>query len=180
MTAVTIPLNKPVKVNIGCETRLRPGYINIDRDGHPGVDIVCDAAKIDLPDGCAEEVYASHILEHFTHDQTVPVLKEWRRLLAPEGLLKISVPDFARAMELYSKAGLSDWLVYFIWGDQKSRGAFHYTGFNEQRLTDCLKVAGFSDIIRVDAWPDVGRTEAANLVSNYDRRPISLNMLAKK
>ena len=177
MAVDTIP---SLKLNLGCNNRFRSGYINIDKDQYPGVDKVCDVSKIDLPDGCAGEIYASHILEHFSHRKTLDVLREWYRLLEPAGILLISVPDFDRTVELYMVGGLNDWVNQFLWGDQGYDGAYHYCGFNEQRLTNFLEQAGFTDIIRVGGLPGSQPGDCSNLVSNWDKKFVSLNVIAKK
>ena len=35
------------------------------------------------PDGVADEIRASHVLEHFSHTITLDVLREWARVLKP-------------------------------------------------------------------------------------------------
>jgi ubiquinone/menaquinone biosynthesis C-methylase UbiE len=129
-------------------------------------------------DGEASEVYASNVLEHFPHTRTGEVLKEWRRVLAPGGVLKVSVPDFDRAVEIYQKCNLAPWVINFLWGDQGYPGAFHYCGFNEVVLRSALKDAGFSDISRVDQLPGSDKVECSNNRSNMDGRLVSLNMVA--
>lgn len=47
---------------------------------------------------CAAGVYASHMLEHLSLDDRSRALREIRRLLAPEGLVRLVLPDLrARA-----------------------------------------------------------------------------------
>jgi len=167
-----------VKLNLGCHNRPKEEYTNVDMDQYPGVDMVSDVSKLDLPDSCAEEIYASNVLEHFPHTRTMEVLKEWNRLLKEDGILKISVPDFDRAIEIYQKSGLCDWVVNFIYGDQGYPGAFHYCAFNEIRLTKILKEAGFSEVSRVEYLPSAGPDECSMLVSNVDMKPVCLNMVA--
>jgi len=169
-----------MKLNLGCNNRIRVGYINVDRDKYDGVDVVADVSKLPFKDGEAEEVYASHIAEHFHHTRTLEVLKEWHRVLKPGGILKIAVPDFQRAVEIYLKTGLQPWIRNFLWGDQGYEGAFHYTGFDEKSLTAILKEAGFDDICRVDKLPGCQHNECSNNVSNIDYKPVSLNMVAVK
>ena len=169
-----------MKLNLGCNTRIREGYVNVDKDKYPGVDVVTDVSKLPFPDNYADEVYVSHILEHFPHTKTVDVLKEWHRILKPGGMLKIAVPDFARTIELYYKTGLCDWIVNYLWGDQIYEGANHYCGFDEARLRKMLKLAGFTDIARVENLPGYQEDECSTNVSNLDGKPVSLNMVAIK
>lgn len=169
-----------MKLNLGCHNSIRPGYINIDKDKYEGVDVVCDVSKLPFPDNHVNEVYASNVLEHFPHTKTLEVLKEWHRVMAPGSVLKISVPDFDRAIEVYQKKGLCDWIVNLLWGDQIYDGAFHYCAFNEPRLRDLLKKAGFEDISRVERLPGSSNSECSTLVSNIDFKYVCLNMVCVK
>ena len=169
-----------LKLNLGCNTRIREGYVNIDKDKYLGVDVVADVAKLEYANNSVSEIYASHILEHFSHLRTVDILKEWHRVLEDGGILKLSVPDFDRMIKLYQKTGLVDWLTYVIWGGQEYDGAFHYCGFNESRLRKALALAGFTDISRVENLPGASNNECSTKVDNLDFKSISINMVVVK
>jgi len=170
-----------MKLNLGCNTRIRDGYVNYDKDKYLGVDEVGDVSDLGrYQDNSVEEIYASHILEHFKHIHTSDILKEWRRVLKPGGVLKISVPDFRRAVEIYLQTGMKDWIVYFLWGDQLYDGADHRQGFDEGRLRSYLEKAGFTDISVVETLPGSQPNECSNNISNIDRRLVSLNIVAVK
>jgi hypothetical protein len=82
-----------VKLNLGCGTDIRPGWVNVDRAGLPGVDIVAD-----LDDGWAwlteqaERIDAWHLFEHVP--DPVHFMKECWHALRTGGLLDIRVPWF--------------------------------------------------------------------------------------
>jgi len=86
---------KPVRrLEIGPGQSPAPGYETLDLVPAPWVDYVLDAAgPLPFPDGLFQEVYASHILEHIPWYLVERVLREWVRILAPGGWLKIIVPD---------------------------------------------------------------------------------------
>lgn len=168
-----------IRLNLGARNRAISGFRGIDCDAHPGVDEVGDVADLSCyADGSVAEIYASHVLEHFPHPRTAAVLAEWARVLAPGGILYVAVPDFARAAELYSKFGLADWVVNFLWGDQGYATAFHYAGFDETRLRALLLAAGFSEASRVELFPVFAPNDCSTNVSNFDGEPVSLNMVA--
>lgn len=85
-----------MKLNIGCGNRRLPGYTGTDAVPRPGADIVAPADKIPLPDGCADEVLAVHVWEHFLLWECDGVAAEWRRLLKPGGLLVLEMPDLIK------------------------------------------------------------------------------------
>jgi SAM-dependent methyltransferase len=71
--------------------------VDLDEDVNP--DIKADARDIPLPDGCADAVFSSHVLEHLPETDLPRTLGEWRRLLKPDGELVINVPNLQMAAE---------------------------------------------------------------------------------
>lgn len=175
-------IKETLKLNLGARTTTIPGFKNVDKDQHGQVDIVSDVSKLEVDDNSVSEIYASHILEHFSHKKTVDVLKEWLRVLEPGGELKIAVPDFEATMLIVQQHGLTDWVVNYLWGDQVYDSAFHYAGFDEDRLTGLLEDAGFIGVERVEYF-DLVNGDCSCLGFNMDdgkRFSVSLNMIAYK
>lgn len=81
-------------VNLGCGSRYRPDWTNIDIVScGPGV-IAHDLNKgIPLPDASCDVVYHSNLLEHLQQADALPFLRENYRVLKPGGILRIAVPD---------------------------------------------------------------------------------------
>lgn len=171
---------KMVKLNLGARDQALKGFINIDLDKHEGVDVIGDASDLSyFADGAISEIYASHILEHFPHTRTLAVLKEWNRVLVKGGILYVGVPDFRRTVELYLKYNMQDWIVNSLWGDQGYKTAFHYTGFDFDRLASFLEQAGFSESSQVDFFP-FKTDNCSDKLDTIERKPVSLNVIAIK
>lgn len=169
------------KLNLGCNTRILKGYTNIDFTGYPGVDIVSDVSKLGMfKDESVDVIRASHILEHFKYNDTKRVLDEWYRILKKDGLLYLSVPSWERAVEIYQKGGLQEWIVYFLYGDQKDEGSYHYTVYDFKRLCRVVGLSGFKEVSEIENVPDNTQEEANNLVSTIDGKSISLNVVCQK
>lgn len=94
-----------MKLNIGARNSRIKGFKNLDVQPGKNIDYICDAEVLSqFKDGSIEEIYASHILEHFYHTKTEKVLKEWCRVLKVGGKLYLSVPDWDKIIErLFSK-----------------------------------------------------------------------------
>lgn len=171
-----------MKLNLGCRNRKIEGFTGIDCDPHPGVDIVSDASELGMfKDNSVEEIFASHILEHFPHTKTRDVLKEWHRVLNDDGILYVAVPDFKRTVEIYQKMGkLSPWIINYLCGDQEYKTAFHYCLFDHEYLSKMLLDIGFKEASQVEDFPIGDPMDCSRNVSNLDGKSVSLNIIAIK
>ncbi len=83
----------PRKLNLGCGTDIKEGWVNLNIVQLPGVDVVHDIEKLPLPfaDNSFDEILCQDILEHVEY---IPVLKDIHRILASGGKVHIRVPHF--------------------------------------------------------------------------------------
>jgi predicted SAM-dependent methyltransferase len=66
-------------------------YIGVDIVKLPGVDKVCDITKkLPFKNKSVDEIICIHTLEHVRN--LIPVMKEFHRILKPNGILRIWVP----------------------------------------------------------------------------------------
>ena len=81
------------KLNLGCGTDIRPGYVNLHAAELPGVDVAHNIEKLPLPfrGGEFDEILALDVLEHVDYPR---ILKDLHRILAPGGRLIVRVPHF--------------------------------------------------------------------------------------
>lgn len=86
----------PRRLNLGCGTDIRPGWVNLDCARLPGVDVVHDLSCLPLPfeAGQFSSICAKDVLEHLDY---IPLLKELHRILQVGGTLEIQVPHFTSA-----------------------------------------------------------------------------------
>lgn len=147
------------RLNVGAGDVEIPGYIPVDRR------FGSEAYPLDFPDEFADEILASHVLEHFARVEIRPVLIEWRRVLKPGGVLEVATPDFHKVVEL---AKVSDEWQAVLFGGQMDENDFHKVAFTPGILENELRIAGFEDI-----RPWKGEYGCAAL-------PISLNLQGVK
>jgi len=67
--------------------------------------------RIPVADGAADVVYSSHMLEHLERPEARRFLREAARVLKPDGILRIVVPDLQRLVAQYLESGDGDQLV---------------------------------------------------------------------
>lgn len=136
-----------MKLHIGCANRYFKGWTNLDIN--PGVADVIDDAKTlnSISDNSCDIIYAAHVLEHFGRYQVLDVLKIWFRKLKVNGVLRLSVPDFAKVVYMYQKGtSLDTQLLGYITGGQRDQFDYHKMMFDRQNITRLLKEAGFTKI----------------------------------
>lgn len=87
-----IKQTKEVKLNIGCGKKYEKDFIGIDiRDC--GQEIVWDVREgIPFPDESVDFIWSSHVMEHFTEDESENVLREMYRVLKPGGICQHRLP----------------------------------------------------------------------------------------
>ena len=99
-------VNKSSKkyLNLGCGLNLTSGFINLDYQWIPKIDICWDITKgIPLRSNTMSGIYAEHCLEHITFSQCQKVLNDLYRVLEPGGTLRIVVPDAELYLDLYNR-----------------------------------------------------------------------------
>lgn len=174
-----IATEKEIRLNLGGRGTKIPGFWTVDLSEEHDVDIKSDVSDLShFADGSVAEIYASQVLEHFPHVQTEDVLKEWSRVLKSGARIIIGVPDFDRAVELYQKIGLTEWLMNFLYGDQGYALAYHYRPFTFASLAALLNKAGFHGIKRLTEMPY--GVDCSSLICNVDKKNVSLNVEAYK
>jgi len=155
-----------IKLNLGFGNLPRQHYYNVDSDK-----ISCRCAKIDgysrvimadvrhLPfdDHSVDEIYASHLLEHFGVNDIIPLLREWLRVMRKGGTLTIRVPNMRAIANAYaaeekhhvtevaSVVQVGIWRYFSqIWGLQTGSGQFHKSGSDKESLNAILGGIGIS------------------------------------
>lgn len=103
-----------MKLNLGCGTDIRKGYLNADYQKFKGVDKVVNLNVLPLPfkDNSAEEIICQDILEHMTD---IPkFILELARITKPGAKVFIRVPHFTSRN---------------VWGDLEHKRGFNWDSF---------------------------------------------------
>ncbi len=178
----------PYKLHLGCGNIKLAGFCNVDALETIAADVVDDIRTLKrFPNGSAQEIYACHVLEHFAHDEVMPLLHRWFEVLRPGGVLRISVPDIDRIMRIYQTnpthfqtKGHSPW-IGLIYGGQSTPYDYHKTGFNACWLAYLLEQCGFEQCEEYPHLPHfVPGTVDASVADAPFGEFFSLNMMARK
>jgi SAM-dependent methyltransferase len=93
---------KKIKLHLGCGKRyFGPDWTHIDGGNHKHLHSH-DITKLPFEKDSVDLVYASHVLEYFDLEEAGEVIKEWRRVLIPDGVLRLAVPNFEVMARLYN------------------------------------------------------------------------------
>ena len=146
--------NKGLYLNIGCGDCRYPGFINIDKFIR-GKDVLpADALYLPFKDGAVSFIYSAHSLEHLPIRDGKLALKDWKRVLKPQGRLIIELPDLQAICHnvlnsMYPQQ--LQWNLYTLFGYQidprnpdtldapKDLGQYHLSGYTQTSL--CLELA---------------------------------------
>lgn len=129
-----------LKLDIGSGPNPIPGF--------KGVDPYCDtdyrAEMWDLPfaNDSVDEIFSSHALEHIPQKMVLPTLAEWRRVIKPDRIITIRVPDLEWCVTNWLKNKSLGWELATIFGNQERDGEFHKTGFTTPIMIHYLMQSG--------------------------------------
>jgi SAM-dependent methyltransferase len=162
----------PVFINAGCgspENSRLPAFfrkwrqIRVDVDPALQPDVVANIADLSvIPDGSADAVWSAHCVEHLFAYEVPMALAEFRRVLRETGFACIIVPDLQAIAHwiatdrlhepIYESAAGPVTAHDMLWGFGQAiaRGKSamaHHCGFTPTPFLQCLKEAGFAEIV---------------------------------
>ncbi len=89
----------PKRLNVGCGRDILPGWVNLDGQAGPGVDVVRDletcggmnvADRLPFENDTFDEILLSHVLEHVRN--VYPLISEFWRVAKPNAIMTCRVP----------------------------------------------------------------------------------------
>ena len=151
-----------IKINMGCGWRnFGKEWIHIDGGeyDHLDYDNIVDLQNFD--DNSVDLIYSSHVIEYFDREEVLELLTEWKRILKPEGVLRLAVPNFEAMCKLYLDSNYSlETFLGPLYGRMEMSGTkiYHKTTYDFATLKKVLINAGFTKIKLYD-WR---KTDHAN------------------
>lgn len=150
----------PIRLHIGCGSRLFDGYINIDGEylsGTPGVIIHDITRPFSLPDNSVDEILSVHVIEHIMRDRVQEMMRDWLRVLKPGGFVAVEWPDFLKmcqevvnhpnCLDFDADRRLQKRSILGIYGDNlryPDPVMWHKWGYSEASLCRLFEHVGFS------------------------------------
>jgi hypothetical protein len=82
------------RLNLGCGSDHRKGWINVDVDPDAGADLVADAQSLPTQsDASVDVIEARQLVQYLGYYEALAALGEWKRVLKPGGELFLELPD---------------------------------------------------------------------------------------
>ena len=141
-----------VKLHLGCGKRdFGPTWVHIDKADFPHVKYK-DVTKLPFETGTVDVIYACHLIAYFDREEIIPILKEWKRVLIPGGVLRLATPDFRAMAKMYLRENCSNLNQFLgpLYG--KMEGIYHKTTYDLYSLIELLASVGFKDIRKYDRF----------------------------
>ncbi|MGV6809882.1 MAG: class I SAM-dependent methyltransferase [bacterium] len=147
-----------IRLNLGCGHQPKAGYLNVDQRALPQVDIQADVLKLPVDANMVKEIYAAHLVEHFTLQQLrQAVLPYWRDCLQANGTLTLVAPNADAMIRAYADQQIDfQQLSTVLMGMQEYDGDFHYALLSPESLSKLLQEAGFQSVEIVEAAKENG------------------------
>lgn len=160
------------RLEIGSGNRPLPGYEHLDIDPKcPEVDYVSSMEIVPVEDNAFDEIVSIHSIEHISWRSGAKALKEWHRVLKPDGRLYVATPNLRWIAQMYLENAPSGWgqdfavlhpdekahlkvngsYMHTLWANFKifsstAGGDNHYACYDAVLLTELLKQAGFKKL----------------------------------
>ena len=147
--------DEPARLNWGCGPKGEPGWINADLARHSTIQLSGDIRDgLPIEDDCLDYVVSIHALPMIPLSDVPDVLTELRRVLRPGGTLRLSLPDFDRAVDAYRR-GDGD---YFLVPDRDAETpsgklvtqllwyGYSVSLFTPEFADELLRKAGFTEV----------------------------------
>jgi SAM-dependent methyltransferase len=169
------------RLNLGCGEQVAVGWVNVDRRQPevipPGADVLLADLRGRLPFESYrfDSIVAHHVLDMLEQNELVVLLLEVERLLAPDGVFRITSPDIAAGIRAWqdndadwfpNRTGQIDsqfcaWLTWY--GTRR-------TLFTIRSITPLLQAAGLETIVAGSAGTLIGTISNDREITSLDTR----------
>ncbi len=137
-----------MKLHLGCGKKKWDGFVNVDLHDS---DVDCDIRTLPFGDNSADEIHAIHVVEHFFITEIENILKEWKRVLKPGGLLAIELPCWDKVIEHIQAGSPENFTRWPLYGDPSTHKdgvpALHKWCYSFKEMQTLLELCGFAHIV---------------------------------
>lgn len=118
------------------------GYVSVDNERSGPWKILHDLREpFPLQDACIDRIHTEDCIHYLTETDLLKLLKECRRILKPEGFMRIAVPDYESPKDKPFRINGRD-----------PRYPLHLTLTDKPLMEKLLAEAGFTDVKFLSHW----------------------------
>ena len=176
------------RLNWGCGDSGEPGWLNSDLKDGPGIQIIADIRDgLPIEEASLDYIVSIHALPMISYPDLVPVLRELHRMLKPDGVLRLGLPDLDRGIQAYLRRDLDYFLVPD--SDVQSYGGkfivhllwygYSVTLFTADFIEELLQTAGYRHV-RHCRFKETSSAHAPGILELDNREAESLFVEAVK
>ncbi|HYG64379.1 MAG TPA: hypothetical protein VEL74_17505 [Thermoanaerobaculia bacterium] len=138
--------SQPIRLHIGSGKVRLPGWLNVDIQALPGVDVVADVTK-GLHYTDVEAIFAEHFLEHLAIDDALKFLQESHHALAAGGWIRLSTPNLDWVWVTHYRLEADEEMkrTYALGLNRAFHGWRHRFLWNREMLGEALLACGFEE-----------------------------------
>jgi len=163
--ALVKKIKGPIKLNVGCGTDYKKGWINIDNNTDENI----ESDKLDLDwdmrnplpfdDNSVDFIFNEHFFEHLTPDEARSAMTDLMRILKPGGVMRIAMPDLEDIVDHYLNVPLDKdpviekFKIDFVktraeWMNMSFRWWGHLWLYDWEELVRRLHEVGYDNVVR--------------------------------
>jgi ubiquinone/menaquinone biosynthesis C-methylase UbiE len=144
-------MSEPIKLNLGCGTDYRVGFVNIDDNsqGKFKVDVEANVHTLEYEPETVSHILVIHLICYFTPPELDEALRRWYQWLIPGGQLQIESGNIYSVCKHILKAKTINELhgkqcIRQLYGWESSHG--HKWAWAPITVKDAMEQVGFKEI----------------------------------
>lgn len=160
-----------LKVHLGCGDNIFHGWTNVDIEGP--AQIKADLSQnVPFNDNSVDFVYSEHFIEHIPRDRGLWFLQQCKRILKPDGIIRIATPDLKIYCQEYMAKRLDRWRTHWQPGtpcqmvNEGMRRWGHQFIYDDAEMFMIFREAGFSNTVKCEY-----RQSSHQDLKNLETRP---------
>ncbi len=174
-----------LKIHLGSGEVNLQGWVNIDARKFKHTHLVSNGFQLDkFKDSSVSEVYFCHVLEHFSFKDSEELLNRIYKILEPGGVIRVSVPDIKKLIDIYIEQKKIDTIKRAVMGGQNYENDFHKSIYDYNELKRILEKNNFKNVETWNTMDFFGQSiedwSDGYYKINGRKIKISLNVVAKK
>lgn len=145
-----------MKLDIGCDSNKKEGFLGVDINAGEGVDFVMDVCKLEFEENSVDEVFSRRCIQHVEDDKKA--LSEIFRVLMPNGTLTLIVASWYGWLfyRLRLSSSYGRYKIFHLYWDSRIRNMLKEAKFTITSLRHIPSVRGIGYDIEVVCKKEFG------------------------